>query len=143
MAPEVDSALVQTGRLHMAVLLGWAAAAIGCNGEKSGSHAASPIQGCPPEAVIEDLHASAFHFQHGSVDVARSHLERAQAVVPARPDATSAKVVARLVEISRRIDTDPKWAQSEAEYIRLAFGDWSCLTESMHHRFHGKLPALP
>jgi hypothetical protein len=122
------------------------ASMLGCRGEESRrTVSASPDvehPGCPSEAFMEEVHASAFHFQHGSAEAARSHLARARALMPAHGDAVSATILLQLSEISRRIEADPNWARSETEYVRVAFSDWPCLTESLHERFHGKLPPL-
>ncbi len=62
--------------------------------------------------------------------------------MPSSADVVSAKLFAQVTEISRRIEGDPTWAQSETEHVRLAFGDWSCLSESVHQRFHSGLPPI-
>ena len=121
---------------------------VGCKGDEPGSKAVrrSPAREaghCPAESVIAEFHASAFYFQHGPVEVARNHLERAQTLMPAHADAVSASVLSLLVKISRQIGADPNGAQRDAEQIRVAFGDWPCLSESMHRRLHAKLPPIP
>jgi hypothetical protein len=109
-----------------------------------GSAPAAAIDpGCPREEFLEALHASAFHFQHGSPAVARLQLERARGLAPAPGDVLSTRLLAQLTEISRRFDGEPSWAQSETELVRLALGDWPCLPEALHRRFHQALPALP
>ena len=134
--------MLATPCLSVAVLVGSIA---GCKGEPphAGSEAAvqAAIQSCPPEVFLEELHASAFHFEHGPLGVARSHLEAARALKP--KDVVSTKTLSQLSEISRRIDGDPNWAKSEVEHVRVAFRQWWCLTEVRHQRFHEKLPAIP
>lgn len=102
---------------------------------------AESTDGCPSEDLIEELHAAAFGFQHGSPETARVELARATSKSPS--DATSKKLLEQLSEISRRIESDAAWAQRETETVRLELGDWSCLPTAMHDRFHAKLPALP
>ncbi len=98
---------------------------------------------CPSASLIKELHAVAFYFQQGPTAVARDHLARAHASALAGADGVSRQILARLDEVSRRIDTDAVWAQTETEQLRLAFGDWPCLPETMHRRFHAALPPIP
>jgi len=92
---------------------------------------------------VEELHAAAFHFQHGPLSIARERLDRARTTAPSPADATSTKLLGQLAEISRRIESDADWAQRETENVRLEFGEWLCLSEGMHKRFHAKLPPIP
>jgi hypothetical protein len=103
---------------------------------------ADPGPACPAEAFVEGLHAAAFHFQHGPAAVARQRLAHARSIAPTPLDETSEKILGQLDEISRRIEDDPSWAQRETENIRLELGDWRCLAEDAHRRFHAKLPSL-
>jgi hypothetical protein len=118
---------------------------LGCKSrsEPTGAKAtAAAASACPTEEFMEELHASAFRFQHGPIEGGRRHLERARDVAPVPADAVSTKIVGQLSEIARRIESDPMWAQRETEHVRIAFGDWSCLPQSTHDRFHARLPPI-
>jgi hypothetical protein len=136
------------GRLLVAAL--FATCPIGCRKQRNepagvtiGASTTPSASTCPSEAFLEELHAAAFHFQHGPTPLAREHLEVARRKAPAPADAISTNILGQLTEISRRVESDTDWAQSATENVRLELGDWSCMPASLHQRFHTKLPPLP
>lgn len=99
---------------------------------------------CPPAPLLEDLHAAAFYFQHGPHEKGRVALERArQALGKSNADATARARLEDLESIAAKLDTDPNGAASATEYVRIAFGDWACLTPTLHKEFHTRLPVIP
>ncbi len=97
---------------------------------------------CPTAQAMEELHASAFYFEHGTADVGRQHLERARFLAVAATDPTWRRLLATLTDVSERIDTEPSQARSEVEQVRATLGEWACLAESEHQRFHASLPPI-
>lgn len=99
---------------------------------------------CPPTATLEDLHTAAFYFQHGPHEQGRVALERArQALGEINADATARERLKDLEAIAAKLDTDPNGAASATEHVRIAFGDWACLTPTLHKEFHTRLPVIP
>lgn len=105
--------------------------------------APTPAAGCPPEDLIEELHAAAFHFQHGPVAEARRHLAGARGLAGAPLDPQSRDILAALSRVSTLVEAEPDRAASDTEYIRLQLSDWGCLTAELHDAFHAKLPPIP
>lgn len=109
----------------------------GCSNRTSHSGAAV----CS-EALVEALHAATFHFEHGSKSDGRAALARARALAGGANDDTARDVLRRLAVVDGAIDAEPDRARTELESIRVAFGDWKCLPEPLHQRFHAALPPL-
>lgn len=97
---------------------------------------------CPPEELIEALHAATFHFEHGLSSDGRSALGRARELARETLDSTVRSTLERLSLVEQTVDRDPNRALSELEWIRVAFRDWSCLPEPLHQRFHSALPPI-
>lgn len=97
---------------------------------------------CPSPAALEEIHAAAFHFEHGAIAAAEEHLARARALAPAgrAADPVTAQILAQLSVASQRIRTDHERAILEVEAVRLTFREWRCLPEELHRQFHVKLP---
>ncbi len=98
--------------------------------------------GCPPAALIEELHAAAFHFEHRQLAAGRDSLARArvlQAGIPTEPVASS--LLADLERMTAQpVDLDR--LHFEADLVRYKIGEWHCLTPGLHDRLHAVLPPI-
>ena len=92
---------------------------------------------------MEALHAAAFHFQNGPVDIARERLANAGTLALTQGDETVRGLLVALGGISEISETDPVQAYGRTEEVRLTISEWSCLTAEMHDRFHAALPPIP
>jgi hypothetical protein len=93
---------------------------------------------CPPVAVIEALHATAFQLEHGDAAVARAAFDEARALATGPLDPTTQ---ALMTQLGRALDAPPDEARVATESVRASFQDWACLPEETHRAFHAKLPA--
>jgi len=90
------------------------------------ARAAAPA--CPPDDVLEAIHAAAYHLEHDPAGGAVT------LVVVAPLDDTSRSLLADLARA--RLDADPR---PPTEQVRVRLAAWLCLTEAKHRRFHERL----
>jgi hypothetical protein len=96
---------------------------------------------CPPPEVIAAIHASAFYFDRGELDLASEQLDAAHAATAGRPiDAVTASLLVELDRTALQIDVESMKAHAEA--LRARFADWKCLDEATHARLHAALPPV-
>ena len=127
------------------VIAAAAGSAFGCDrgARTSAGDASSSSSTCPSAPLIQELHAAAFFYEHGSADTARQHLQQARELAAHdHLDATATTVLAALVRVDAEIAQNPATAKNEVEQTRAAFADWPCLPDAMHRGFHSALPPV-
>jgi hypothetical protein len=86
---------------------------------------------CPPDPVLEAIHAAATHLEHGEI--------ADEIIVRAPLDETSRSMVARLARAAAgRGDV-----VATTEEIRAELSTWRCLDPAKHRRFHERLDRSP
>jgi hypothetical protein len=90
---------------------------------------------CPPDDLLEAVHASAFRLEHGAPADAHAELAHAASLVRAPLDGKTRDFLARLA-FAAAGGGDPR---DVTEQIRAEFADWPCLTDAKHQRFHQRL----
>jgi len=93
---------------------------------------------CPGEAIVEALHAAAFHLEHGDAALGRAALARTSDAKPGNPGFD--RMRAQLGAAATTTDGDAR--KRAAESVRAELSGWACLPEPLHTRFHTRLPAL-
>jgi hypothetical protein len=86
---------------------------------------------CPPDDVIEALHAAIYRLERGDPTGERE----IDSLVRAPLDGTTRDLVAQLHRAALRPD-----AHDAAESLRARLADWPCLTADKHRTFHARLP---
>ena len=136
----------------MAAALLCALAAAGCDDDAPGTAApndvlrgmtSSPDTPCPPEPLIEALHAAAFHFQHGTPADAGAKLAAARVLSRDVLNADAVRLMGHLERIRITGASDPAAAATETEWVRAFLSSWYCMPTAMHDSFHTRLPPIP
>jgi hypothetical protein len=96
--------------------------------EKEARRAAPP---CPPDDVVEAVHAAAYELEHEGNAAA---VARASLLVRAPLDETTRSLLARLAHAAT--EDDPT---ATTEAVRNELADWRCMGEEKHRRFHERL----
>jgi hypothetical protein len=94
--------------------------------------ARSRATGCPADEILEAVHAAAFRMEHDSMEAGRRALAEVATRIHGPLDATTRELFGRLA-FAASGGGDPREITEE---VRAALGNWSCLTEEMHRRFH-------
>jgi len=81
---------------------------------------------CPSPESIRQLHAAAFHFEHGHPKKARTHLDLARAALPPLAEHNTAVIYGALQDVANALLTD-----------------WGCLSEEFHDELHEELDFHP
>jgi hypothetical protein len=103
----------------------------------------APNAGCPPEAVLEELHGALFVVEHGGpVEMAEARLAHARADLADGPRSGEgealAEAIGRAIALERKADPQ---ARFELESARLRLTESPCFDRAAHDRWHARLDA--
>jgi len=100
---------------------------------------------CPSAESIRQLHAAAFHFEHGHPKKARTHLDLARAALPPLAERNTAVIYGALQDVAKTSveHPDADTTRLAVEEIRALFTDWGCLSDELHDELHEELGFRP
>lgn len=98
---------------------------------------------CPSEEAVRQLHAAAFHLEHGKPVDGQKALELARSALPPLAEQDTGVIFNRLRKAAEIVTTDPDAARLEVEEVRAILTDWSCLPDELHDRLHAELGGPP